>query len=385
MTSRDSTDDLINSVQRTTDHTADSRDEAPKDNVDDSHSEPSTDSIDDFINTAKGVNALADLLILARGLKNLTADSDNEVSADDVDDSHSEASTNDTDDLINSAKRANALADLRILARELKNLTADSDNETPADNADDSHSEASTNDTDDLINSAKEVSALANLLILLQRTDSLIDNLLKTLAGDTSYVEAIQSLLNDAPSKVTMMIHHQFPGVELISPVCAGNGIACYLSPDQCVDVDSTIQADFNIDTDQKETIGALMYKLQRKSIDQSDEVAISSEEEVTCIQFVIIWKVNSSKEFCVASFLIEHDNSYVWNEDRLLELAKRCKLSNVRDGSIKYTWLIHGNTVVRMILNVAREKECCKLETIISEGSINENTLSPRYIDLDR
>jgi hypothetical protein len=38
----------------------------------------------------------------------------------------------------------------------------------------------------------------------------------------------------------------------------------------------------------------------------------ISSEDEATRTQLVIIWKVNSSKEFQVSSRLIEHDKDHV-------------------------------------------------------------------------
>jgi hypothetical protein len=320
MTSRDSTEDLINSVQKTIDHIADSHDKVPTDDADDPHNEVLTNNTDDFVNTAKRENDLANLLILERGLKNIITDSGNETSADGADDLHHDTSTDSTDGFINSIQRMKYIL-----------------------------------------------------------------NLLKTSTVDTSYIDSIQSLLNGAPLKVMLMIHHQFPDVELISPFYAGDGAVCHLSPDQRVDAESTIQSDFSIDLTQEESVGILMHKLQRKNINQSNEVVISSEEEVTCIQFVIIWKVNSSKEVCVDAFLMEHDNNYAWDESRLIKLAKCCKLSNVRDGSIKSTWSIYDNTVLRIILNVSREKGYCKLEITISEGSINKNTLRPRYIDLDR
>jgi hypothetical protein len=38
---------------------------------------------------------------------------------------------------------------------------------------------------------------------------------------DGSDTDTTQSSQNDTPSKVKLMIHHQFPGIELVSPIYA--------------------------------------------------------------------------------------------------------------------------------------------------------------------
>jgi hypothetical protein len=192
-----------------------------------------------------------------------------------------------------------------------------------------------------------------------------------------------QRCQNDTPSKVSLIIHHQFPGVELVSPICIGDGITCYLSPDQSVDVDSTAKASFSIDPVQEESIGILIYKLQRKNINQSNEGVIHNEEEATCIQLVIVWKVTSSKRFHVFSWLIEHDKDRVWNRDGLLKLAERYTLINIRRIPIEYTYLMHDNTVLMTRVNVTRE-ECYRLEITLSETSIKDDTQRLHYIDSD-
>jgi hypothetical protein len=186
----------------------------------------------------------------------------------------------------------------------------------------------------------------------------------------------IQSRQNGAPSEVRLIIHHQFPGVELVSPAYISTGATCCLSPDQSVDVGSIMQAGFNIDPDQ-ESIGILMYKLQRKGIDQSNE-------EATCIQLVVIWKVNSSKEFCVVSHLIEHDKDRIWDRDGLMRLTECYELFNIQHGSVEDTWLMRDNTVLMASLNVVC-KEYYKLEMTISETSIKDDTQRLWYIGLDR
>jgi hypothetical protein len=196
-------------------------------------------------------------------------------------------------------------------------------------------------------------------------------------------VEIIQSFQSGALSKMKLIIHHQFPGIELVSPIYAGDGVTCYLPPDQKVDVDATTQAGFNIDPDQEKPVGILMYKLQRKNINQSNEEIISNEGEATCTQLVIVWKVKSSEEFSAAPFLIEHDKGGVWNKDKLTRLVNYCEIYGARYGSIEKTWLMHDSRVLMTRMNVTRKGGYYELETIISETSI-EFTYRLIYLDLD-
>jgi hypothetical protein len=197
-------------------------------------------------------------------------------------------------------------------------------------------------------------------------------------------VQSDTDYMNDAP-KMTLVIHHQFPGVELASPIYYSFYAIWYLSPDQCVDAGSTMQAGFNIHPDGNQSVGVLMYKLQRKNIDQPNGEAISNDAS-TCIQLVMVWNVNSSsKEFYVNSYLMEHDNEHVWDKARLMLLAFKCELVNIQHSPIEYTWLMRDNTVVMTSLNATCEEECYKLEMTISETSINDDTMRPQYTDVNR
>jgi hypothetical protein len=116
--------------------------------------------------------------------------------------------------------------------------------------------------------------------------------------------DANQQYQNGSPSKVKLVIHHQFPGIELISPEYYEEGATCYLSPDWRVTVGSTTKAGFDIDS-KNESIGTLLYKIQRKNTNQSGG-------KETWIQLIINWKVSNSKEFCVISRLIKCTKSCV-------------------------------------------------------------------------
>jgi hypothetical protein len=97
---------------------------------------------------------------------------------------------------------------------------------------------------------------------------------------DKSNTDSTQSCHSDALSKMKLIIHNQFPGIELVSSVYYSDVTTCCLSPIYRVATGSTIQTDFDIDPDQEESISILMYKLQRDNFYQFNENGISSEEE---------------------------------------------------------------------------------------------------------
>jgi hypothetical protein len=201
--------------------------------------------------------------------------------------------------------------------------------------------------------------------------------------ADGSHIGITQSLQDSAPSEVKLIIHNQCPGIELVSPMYVSNGAICHLSLDQRVDVGSTMQVSFSINHDQIESIGALMYKLQKKNTEQSSDNIIFSKDEAIYIQLLIIWKVNnSSKEICAVSRLIEKD--CIWDRDRLMELVERYILLSIQCGPTEDTWLMRDNTVLMTSLSIAREVYY-KVEMTISKTSIRDDTQRIRYIGLYR
>jgi hypothetical protein len=191
-----------------------------------------------------------------------------------------------------------------------------------------------------------------------------------------------QQYCNGASSEVKLMIHHQFPGIELVSPGYAYNGATCHLSPSQRVDAGSTTQIGFNITYSWEKPIGILMYELKRKNTRQSNKDATSDKDKTRCIQLAIIWEINSSKELCVISYLIEHDKRRVWDRYELMKLAKWYKKYDIHI-PIELTYLMHDNSVLMKRVNVTCE-DCYKLEMIISKGSIRYDTQRLLYIGLD-
>jgi hypothetical protein len=200
----------------------------------------------------------------------------------------------------------------------------------------------------------------------------------------THGINVIQPRQKCTPSKVKLIICNRFPGFELVSPFYTGNFVTCYPSHSQNVDAGSTTQTSFEIGLTQKESIGVLMYKLQRKNIGEFNEEDISSEDEATWIWLVMIWKVYKSRKIFVVSDLIEHDKSHIWNSNELMKLNEYYELFNIQHGPIEETWLMHDNTVLTTSLNTIRKRDYYVLEVTISEGSIRDDTKRLRYIGLD-
>jgi hypothetical protein len=192
-------------------------------------------------------------------------------------------------------------------------------------------------------------------------------------------VERIKSFQNDVPSKVVMTIHNQSPGFELVLPEYAGTGAVWYLSPDQRVDVGSTTQAGFNIYLTLDKSICILLYDLQRKDIDQSNDKVMTSKE-TTCIRLVTIWEVYRTGIFRVDSFLMENDKGVRFERDALMLLAEKF-IGTDATGFVEKTYLLYDNAVLMIKVNSTREEECYKINMTISEGSIYNDIRRPRYI----
>jgi hypothetical protein len=198
-----------------------------------------------------------------------------------------------------------------------------------------------------------------------------------TSTHDTNNVDTIQPRQNNAPSKIKLTIHHQFPGIELVPELYYGDSETS-LSPDQKIDVGSTMQTDFNINSAKEESIGVLIYRLQGKIIDEESD-------ETRCTQLVIVWKVDKFKRFHLVPRLIEIYKHVSLSKDKAMKLAQNLSRSSVSYDSIEDTWLMYDDTVLMASANITREARCYKLGITISEGSIKYNTHRLLYIDMYR
>jgi hypothetical protein len=97
-------------------------------------------------------------------------------------------------------------------------------------------------------------------------------------SNDTSIIQPRQHV---SPSKVRPMLHRQFLDIKLVSPLHYSNGAICQPPFDQKVNVGSMMQTSFNINLNQKKSIGVLMYRLKKDDIGQSGEMTVPSEDNL--------------------------------------------------------------------------------------------------------
>jgi hypothetical protein len=182
---------------------------------------------------------------------------------------------------------------------------------------------------------------------------------------------------NELPT-VRLEIHHQFPGIGLVSPVYAYDHVTQHSSLSQRIDADSTTQLDFAMDLTQGDPIGILMYEL--RDTKKVDNYAISSENEARCTRFGIVWMVDNSKNFYVNSFLIEH------NKLRLMRLATgNYKPYDIQHIFVEVPYLMCDNTMWMTRTKATRKGESYKLDITISKGSTKYSAWRTHYIDMDR
>jgi hypothetical protein len=138
------------------------------------------------------------------------------------------------------------------------------------------------------------------------------------------------------PEKMVMTVHNRYLGIELASPVHFCNH-GTYYEYSKRTDTGAMMKLDFRSDPDQAESWGILMYKVQRRGTIRSNQQSSTDtiyakviEEASKKIRLLITWKIKRSEAPKLNVMLVEHDNTLILNEDRLVKLhcLKRC--SNV-------------------------------------------------------
>jgi hypothetical protein len=190
-----------------------------------------------------------------------------------------------------------------------------------------------------------------------------------------------------AKEALNITICNQYPGLELKSPIYCSNGTVCYVSPSQQTDISATMEARFGIDSEQDNIKGALLYKLQRKHVDGTDNQSNNSTasiENTTNMHFLVLWNVEDYfHAFRVC--LIECAADFTWDEDKLWALHDEYHLqlyADYKSGII--AWLMHEGSVMKTKLDVIYESDY-ELNIIISEGTEKCNMEEPVKIEPER
>jgi hypothetical protein len=186
---------------------------------------------------------------------------------------------------------------------------------------------------------------------------------------------------------LNITIHNQYPGLVLTSPVYFSNGTTCYVSSSQQIDTSNVMEASFGIAFRQENFKFALLYRLQRKHTNTTDnqrDSSTASIENTTNIYILVLWNVdNYDHKFCVC--LIECTSDFTWDEDKLWALYREYDEQFYKDYNYRtIPWLIHGDAVMETRREITYESDC-KLDIFIYEGTGKYNMSKPVKINPKR
>jgi hypothetical protein len=105
-------------------------------------------------------------------------------------------------------------------------------------------------------------------------------------------------------------------------------------------------------------------------------------EEASKMMQLLVTWKINRSECSKVDIMLVEYDDKLALSEDKLAQLCE--KVNGIPSNYYIITWLMCDNTVLAGTYEVMSE-EGLELKITISEGTENEYTMRPMWIDSTR
>jgi hypothetical protein len=173
----------------------------------------------------------------------------------------------------------------------------------------------------------------------------------------------------------------------LVSPVYFGNGAVCPKLSNQRIDIDTEMNACFEIETTQNDFEGALLFGLERCSnwYNMDTSTTETNKNKTPHVHILAIWKVKDSKPF-VRVVLVEHTREFTWNEDKLRKLYdKNFGWLKEYNNPMSDTWLMNSNVVLRISFKVKLLKENFELNISISEEEKDDYVMKPLYVDLER
>jgi hypothetical protein len=162
-------------------------------------------------------------------------------------------------------------------------------------------------------------------------------------------------------------------GLELVSPVYYSNGTICRVSPSQQIDSGAKMKASFGIAFMQNYFKGALLYKLQRKYADETDNQpnssTVSIEDATKNTYLLVVWDIGHVQHnFYVR--LIECASDFTWDQDKLWALHWDCNDEIYVDyGSDAITWLMHDSAMLKTRCDIIYGSDY-KLDIVIYEGT---------------
>jgi hypothetical protein len=142
------------------------------------------------------------------------------------------------------------------------------------------------------------------------------------------------------------------------------------------------MKVNFKTDMYQSTFGGILLYNLQRKENDESNDRV--DKDTAMSAQLLVIWKFRIDR-FYSHAWLIEYESTLIWNEDKLKTLYNI--YDSQRDTDISFDagkWLLKDNTKLQIMCK-ASYKRILEMKIIISEEKDTLYPIKPLWIDPNR
>jgi hypothetical protein len=187
---------------------------------------------------------------------------------------------------------------------------------------------------------------------------------------------------------IQVEILNQCSNFELTSPVYFCDGAVCDIPLDQRVVSNTSTETKFRIYFSRFTFQGAIMYEVRATStplneISIDNRMTETNGNVSTNMRIIVAWKVSRIGKPRLFTILLEHDNSFHWDEKDLRQLLQmyfnRLKTMHGREET---TWLMQDGTVLKTTMGVM-DKGQYKLQIAISEGVKDEYTTTPVYYEL--
>jgi hypothetical protein len=153
-----------------------------------------------------------------------------------------------------------------------------------------------------------------------------------------------------------------------------------YRPPDHKVTTNTMTRASFGRDKTKSKFITALIYKLQRKYHNPTNQSNRDSAKDTSkSPQLLVVWRVDDSFMLYVNVIVIKHDDIAAWDEDKLMELCSMYSALYRGDRIVKDTWLLDDTTVLMTTSEWKEGKQT--IEVIISERTREDDSMEPLCI----
>jgi hypothetical protein len=197
---------------------------------------------------------------------------------------------------------------------------------------------------------------------------------------------ALKTLWDAAHAAMNVEIHNTCPYIELMEPLYFTDGAVCCMPLDQKITPGGTLRTAFRINLGRTKFEGALLYRLKKRGANSNQQPDIDTtnidESWSNCVQLLVGWKLERFQDPRVYMLLIEHEEKFVWTDDKLKERQDDFRgRFNVHNGSVDNAWLMEDDSGLKLTLDSVGNREY-GIKITISEIQNNTFASLPVWVE---